>query len=92
MHRKEQAIRVIDQGDEAELDTELASSVIQGVHLDGPNAGLIGNVLRPAERVDQEQRAESLPLHRSVHGQPSRSITATSIFGSPFAWSGGRAS
>ncbi len=48
MHPKEQVIRVIDQRYEAEPEIELASGVVQGVHLDSADADVLGYVLRPA--------------------------------------------
>ena len=64
-------VRIVEQGNEAEPQIELAGRTIDRIYLHSPNTDVLGEVLRSPLRIDEQERAKTLALYRSVHGQPS---------------------
>ena len=67
--RKEQVEHVVEERDETVFPVERLRLLIDGVHLHGMNAELLGQTGTALERIDQETHAPSLPLHALIHGQ-----------------------
>lgn len=51
---------------------ELASRIINGVHLDGPDADVLRKMLRAAHSVNQQKAAQALALLGSVNREPAQ--------------------
>jgi hypothetical protein len=53
-YRQEEVVRVVEQGNEAEPQVELAGRIIDRFDLYGPNADVLGEVLGSPQGVDEE--------------------------------------
>src|SRR5439155_25801230 len=67
-HGEEQVAGVVTEGSEAVPLVEPPGRVVDRIDLDGPNPDSVGQVLDPAEGVDEQFRPEPPALHRLVHG------------------------
>jgi hypothetical protein len=63
--------RIIFERCKAKLQVELPSRFVDGVDFHRPDSKLRCKMFGAAQRTDQQQTAESLPVNALVHGQSS---------------------